>query len=1150
MAQIKAKQIKLVAQGDMIIGDSSSNGSILSIGAANQVILSNGTTGAWGYLGQLRDPSGTVVVDTDTTPSQVNNIEITGGATGTGPTFTAQGTDTNIDINLITKGSGEVLVPIGYTVTSANALITKQYADSIATGLDFKNSVRAATVSSSELSGYTYTASNDDETVGAAPWSSVTNPVFDGITLVDGDRVLIKNASDQRGNGIFVYDSGASTFVRAEDADNSPSSEVSGGMFTFVEEGLTQADTGWVASDPDGAATLGTTSIVMTQFSAAGVISPGNGLSQSGNDFDVNVDDITTTIDGANDVVVGHDDGNDYSNQVLFGQDSSGGQATAQWDYVEDLRASSTGELIIDGVGTGSAVNYLRVTNAAAGGDVTVETVGDDTNIDLVLTAKGTGRLDLDGTLWPTGGVAQRSVLVTQDGSANDLSAVSAPDGSGNQILVYNDSTNTIEWQTQASIGGNCFSTINGDTGSATADSTSDTLTITGGVAIVTAATDDPEVITIDLDISELATSTDIDSANDTVVVYDDSTSTHVQVTIDELLEDANLPTLVFSTVAGDTGTATADNSSDTLTIAGGEAITTTATDDPEVLTVDLDIDSLALSTDIDTAADVLVLYDDDAGVHVKVTIDELLNDANIPVVAFTTVAGDSGTATADGETDTLTLTGGVAITTTATDDPEVVTFDLAIDSLASSTDIDSASDTVVVYDDSTGTHVQVTIDDLIDDADVAQLAFSTVTGDSGTANADSSADSLNLAGGVGITTTAADTPDSVTFDLAINTLATSTDVDSANDTIVLYDSSAGSHVQVTIDELLEDSDLPQVAFTTVAGDSGSAVADSATDTITFVGGSAITTVGSDVGDTLTIDLDIDSLAASTDIDSATDTLVIYDDSAGINVKVTIDELLEDSDLPQVAFTTITGDSGSADADTATDSLNIAGGSAITTTVTDDPEVVTIDLDVTSLAVSTDIDPANDTIIMYDDSTSTNVQVNIDELLDDSIIAFTTVAGDSGSATADIRTDTLTIAGGTGITTTATDDPEVVTIDLDINELTLVTPGVATDDELAIHDTSAGGVRKTTVGDLVSDLGVGTVAYDDAVATGGANEAFASFFASAPTSDAAVTVFFNGLALRDTGWTRSGTTLTMVDAVNGYSTESGDIISARYETAP
>ena len=84
MAQIKAKQIKLVAEGDFIIGDSSANGSILSIGAANQVIISNATTGAWGYLGQLRDPAGTIVVDTDTTPSQVNNIEITGGAIGTG----------------------------------------------------------------------------------------------------------------------------------------------------------------------------------------------------------------------------------------------------------------------------------------------------------------------------------------------------------------------------------------------------------------------------------------------------------------------------------------------------------------------------------------------------------------------------------------------------------------------------------------------------------------------------------------------------------------------------------------------------------------------------------------------------------------------------------------------------------------------------------------------------------------------------------------------------------------------------------------------------------------------------------------------------------------------------------------------------------
>ena len=155
-------------------------------------------------------------------------------------------------------------------------------------GVDAKNSVRAATTDSSDVSGFVYEASDDNETVGAAPWTSVTAPVFDGITLIDGDRVLIKDSADAKGNGIFTYDDGANTFIRADDADNSPGAEVSGGMHTFVEEGSTLADSGWVMSEPNGVATLGTDDLEFTQFSGSGSgVSAGNGLTKTGSTIDV-----------------------------------------------------------------------------------------------------------------------------------------------------------------------------------------------------------------------------------------------------------------------------------------------------------------------------------------------------------------------------------------------------------------------------------------------------------------------------------------------------------------------------------------------------------------------------------------------------------------------------------------------------------------------------------------------------------------------------------------------------------------------------------------------------------------------------------------------------------------------------------------------
>jgi hypothetical protein len=70
--------------------------------------------------------------------------------------------------------------------------------------------------------------------------------------------------------------------------------------------------------------------------------------------------------------------------------------------------------------------------------------------------------------------------------------------------------------------------------------------------------------------------------------------------------------------------------------------------------------------------------------------------------------------------------------------------------------------------------------------------------------------------------------------------------------------------------------------------------------------------------------------------------------------------------------------------------------------------------------------------------------------------------------------------------------------------------------------------------------------YASANATGAANESFIGFFANSNIVDENVKVYFNGLALKRGGWTRTGTTLTLVDSVNGYSTEPGDVITATY----
>ena len=146
------------------------------------------------------------------------------------------------------------------TPTADTDAATKLYVDGVAQGLAPKDSVRAATTANITLS---------------APQT------IDGISVIAGDRVLVKDQSTPATNGIYTV--AASAWVRGTDMD--AWSEVPG-AFTFVEQGTVNADSGWV-STADTGGTLGTTAITWTQFSGAGQITAGAGLTKTANTLDV-----------------------------------------------------------------------------------------------------------------------------------------------------------------------------------------------------------------------------------------------------------------------------------------------------------------------------------------------------------------------------------------------------------------------------------------------------------------------------------------------------------------------------------------------------------------------------------------------------------------------------------------------------------------------------------------------------------------------------------------------------------------------------------------------------------------------------------------------------------------------------------------------
>jgi hypothetical protein len=198
----------------------------------------------------------------------------------------ADGTIVNADINAsaaiaqskvadLTTDLAAKLALAGGTMTGAITLsgapteslhaATKAYVDSAVEGLHVHPSVKAATTENVNLSSQVE-----------------AGDILDGVTLAHNDRILVKNQSTASQNGIYIVQpNGAPT--RATDFDTA--AEVDSGDFVFVDQGTTQANSGWVQINTP--ATIGTDAIEFVQFSGAGTYLAGSALTLTGNTFSI-----------------------------------------------------------------------------------------------------------------------------------------------------------------------------------------------------------------------------------------------------------------------------------------------------------------------------------------------------------------------------------------------------------------------------------------------------------------------------------------------------------------------------------------------------------------------------------------------------------------------------------------------------------------------------------------------------------------------------------------------------------------------------------------------------------------------------------------------------------------------------------------------
>lgn len=144
--------------------------------------------------------------------------------------------------------------------TAAQDAATKAYVDALLQGWKWKEPVRAASTANLTLSGA---------------------QTIDGVAVIAGDRVLVKNQSTGANNGIYLCAAGS--WTRTTDFDASAEVLLSS---VFVSEGTTLGNTQWVMTT-DGPITLNTTALVWTQTGGGASYTAGNGISLSSGVFSI-----------------------------------------------------------------------------------------------------------------------------------------------------------------------------------------------------------------------------------------------------------------------------------------------------------------------------------------------------------------------------------------------------------------------------------------------------------------------------------------------------------------------------------------------------------------------------------------------------------------------------------------------------------------------------------------------------------------------------------------------------------------------------------------------------------------------------------------------------------------------------------------------
>lgn len=286
-------------------------------------------------------------VDLDVVEANINIQNLSGAPSGTVVGTTDNQTLSNKTLGSNLDANSNKVTNLSEPTDDSDAA-TKRYVDNMAQGLDQKESVRVKTVTS--LPSYTKSGTGEGATLTAT--SNGALPAIDGVTLDQSDRVLVttEGTTDNSDNGIYVVTAVGDVdapwvLTRATDADTN--SKVTAGLYVFVTEGSTCADCSYtlVTDDP---IVVDTTDLTFSQFSSAGQIQGGAGLTKTGQTL--NVGGSSTIIAYADTLAV---NSSSTANQVLLSSGTVGNTATYGAVPLNNSN-SVTGTLPVSRGGTGA----------------------------------------------------------------------------------------------------------------------------------------------------------------------------------------------------------------------------------------------------------------------------------------------------------------------------------------------------------------------------------------------------------------------------------------------------------------------------------------------------------------------------------------------------------------------------------------------------------------------------------------------------------------------------------------------------------------------------------------------------------------------------------------------------------------------------